>query len=64
MDLITREFQSIRYISGPLIFLEKVRKVSMGEMVDVMLSTGEENRGQVLKITEDYAVIQVLEGTS
>src|SRR3989338_5208365 len=64
MDLITRDFQSIRYISGPLIFLEKVRKVSMGEMVDVMLSTGEENRGQVLKITEDYAVIQVLEGTS
>jgi len=64
MDLITREFQSIRYISGPLIFLEKVRKVSMGEMVDVMLSSGEENRGQVLKITEDYAVIQVLEGTS
>ena len=64
MDLITREFQSISYISGPLIFLEKVRKVSMGEMVDVMLSTGEENRGQVLKITEDYAVIQVLEGTS
>ncbi|MBI3585137.1 MAG: V-type ATP synthase subunit B [Nitrospinae bacterium] len=64
MDLITREFQSIRYISGPLIFLEKVRKVSMGEMVDVMLSTGEEKRGQVLKITEDYAVIQVLEGTS
>src|SRR3990170_3896011 len=64
MNLITREFQSIRYISGPLIFLEKVRKVSMGEMVDVMLSSGEENRGQVLKITEDYAVIQVLEGTS
>jgi V/A-type H+-transporting ATPase subunit B len=63
MDLITREFQSISYISGPLIFLEKVKKVSMGEMVDVMLSS-EEKRGQVLKITEEYAVIQILEGTS
>ncbi|MEK6590379.1 MAG: V-type ATP synthase subunit B [Nitrospinota bacterium] len=64
MDLLTREFQTISYISGPILFLEKVRKVSMGEMVSVILSPGDEKRGQVLKITEDHAIIQVLEGTS
>lgn len=63
MDLIERELQSISCISGPLIFLEGARKISMGEMVRIILPSGEEKRGQVLKIAEAHTVIQVLEGT-
>ncbi len=64
MDIVTREFQSISYISGPLIFLEGARKISIGEMVRISFSRREEKRGQVLKITEDHTVVQILEGTS
>src|SRR3990172_8002864 len=63
MDLIERELQSISCISGPLIFLEGAKKISMGEMVRIILPSGEEKRGQVLKIAEAHTVIQVLEGT-
>lgn len=64
MSLITCEYQSITGISGPLIFVEGVEAGSMGEMVEVSLINGERRRGQILKILEGLAVIQVLEGTS
>src|SRR3989338_3763289 len=64
MPLLTFEYQSITSISGPLIFVEGVEKGSLGEMVEVCLSTGEKRKGQILQIMEGIAVVQVLEGTS
>ena len=64
MPLLTFEYQSITSISGPLIFVEGVEKGSLGEMVEVCLSTGEKRKGQILQILEGLAVVQVLEGTS
>jgi len=63
MELITREYRSIRYISGPLLVVEKAKELSYGAQVTIILGDGSERSGQVLEVTEDYAVIQVLEGT-
>jgi len=64
MSLLTHEYQSITSVSGPLIFVEGVTAGSLGEMVDVHLSTGEMRRGQILQMMEGMVVVQVLEGTS
>src|SRR4030067_2118978 len=64
MTLLTFEYQSITGVSGPLIFVEGVTAGSLGEMVDVHLSTGEMRRGQILQMMEGMAVVQVLEGTT
>ena len=64
MDLLTREYRTLRSISGPLLFVEGVRRVSIGEMVAILLPGGEERRGQVIEISDRYAVIQVLEVTT
>ena len=64
MSLLTHEYQSITSVSGPLIFVEGVTAGSLGEMVDVHLSTGEMRRGQILQMMDGMAVVQVLEGTS
>jgi hypothetical protein len=52
------------YVSGPLIFIQNVKGVSYGEIVRIILPTGEERTGQVLDISKDIAVTQVYEGTS
>ena len=63
-DLITREYATVKGIAGPLLFVERVRAVSLGEMVDILLPSGESRRGQVIEISEPHAVVQVLEETT
>ena len=63
-DLITREYATVKGIAGPLLFVERVRAVSLGEMVDILLPSGESRRGQVIEISEQHAVVQVLEETT
>jgi len=63
-DLITREYQTVTGIAGPLLFVEKLKKASLGEMVEILLATGETRRGQVIELSEQHAVIQVLEETT
>jgi V/A-type H+-transporting ATPase subunit B len=62
-SLVTREYRTINYVSGPLIFVENVKGASFGEMVKIRLRNGEERTGQVLDISEEHAIIQVFEGT-
>lgn len=64
MKLVTSEYRTISRISGPLLFLERVRGGRVGEMADVRLRSGEIKKGQVLQLMEGTAVIQVLEGTA
>ncbi|MBI5586848.1 MAG: V-type ATP synthase subunit B [Deltaproteobacteria bacterium] len=64
MDLIVREYRTISYISGPLIFAEKITGGGLGEMCVITLPGGEKRTGQILQLKGDRAVIQVLEGTS
>ncbi|MGB9211869.1 MAG: HAS-barrel domain-containing protein, partial [Halobacteriota archaeon] len=63
-SLLTKEYKTINYVSGPLIFTENVKGVSFGETAKITLPNGEERTGQVLDVSRELAVIQVFEGTS
>jgi len=60
---VTREYNTISQVSGPLIFVEGVQDVMYGEIVKVKLESGEERIGQVLESRRGLAVVQVLGGT-
>jgi V/A-type H+-transporting ATPase subunit B len=61
--LSTKEYQTVSYISGPLLFLEGAKDFSYAALVEIILPDGSTRKGQVLEVSEKYAVIQVLEGT-
>ncbi|NMB78781.1 MAG: V-type ATP synthase subunit B [Methanomicrobiales archaeon] len=63
VPLVTREYRTIDYVSGPLIFVSNVKGASFGEIVKIRLTSSEERTGQVLDISDEHAVIQVYEGT-
>ncbi|MDH7509710.1 MAG: V-type ATP synthase subunit B [Methanolinea sp.] len=64
VPLIDREFRTVSYVSGPLIFVERPKGVSFGETARITLPDGEVRNGQVLDVSRDLAVVQVFEGTS
>jgi V/A-type H+-transporting ATPase subunit B len=64
ISLLTKECETVNYVSGPLIFVQNVRGVSYGEIVEITLPGGERRTGQVLEVSEKFVVIQVFEGTS
>jgi V/A-type H+-transporting ATPase subunit B len=63
-DLITREYRTVTGVAGPLLFVEQVRRVSLGEMVEILLPSGETRRGQVIEVSEQHAIVQALEETT
>ncbi len=60
--LLTKDYRTLSYIAGPLLFVERVRGAGYGEMVDI-LTPGGIRRGQVLEIDGDRVVIQSFAGT-
>lgn len=62
-DLSIKEYTSVDYISGPLLVVRNAKELSYGALVQIETETGIVRSGQVLEVTEDFAVIQVLEGT-
>jgi V/A-type H+-transporting ATPase subunit B len=62
--LVMKEYRTLSYVSGPLIFVKNVKGASFGEIAHITLTSGEERRGQILDISRDLAVVQVFEGTS
>lgn len=63
ISLLSTDYQTIDYVTGPLIFVSNAHNVSYGEMVDIELADGRARTGQVLEVARDIAVIQVFEGT-
>ncbi len=63
-SLASKEYQTVNYVSGPLIFVEGPKGVSYGEIARITIPDGEERTGQVLDISGDMAIVQVYEGTS
>ncbi len=61
--LVLRDYRTVNYVSGPLLFVENIHNVSYNEMVEIVLPNGDERSGQVLESSENYAVVQVFEGT-
>jgi V/A-type H+/Na+-transporting ATPase subunit B len=58
------EYTNLSGISGPLIFVEGVRGVGYGEIVEIRDASGAIRIGQTLEVNEQLAVVQVFEGTS
>lgn len=57
------EYKAIAAVRGPLIFIDGVPNVGLGELVKVHLDD-EVRTGQVLEIQDQISIVQVLEGTS
>ena len=64
MELLTKEYKGIHYISGPLIFVEGGKRFSYNAIVEILLPNGELRTGQVLEVSKEYACIQVFEQTA
>ncbi|MBW2673813.1 MAG: V-type ATP synthase subunit B, partial [Deltaproteobacteria bacterium] len=58
------EYTNLSGISGPLIFVEGVKGVGFGEIVEIRDNSSEIRIGQTLEVDEDRAIVQVFEGTS
>ncbi len=56
------EYQTLTQVTGPLIFLDGIKGVGYGEIVEIEVN-GERRNGQILELNRDRAVIQVFEGT-
>ena len=61
MSLATKQYQSISYISGPLLFLEGARDLAYSAIVNIHMPDGGIRGGQVIEVSERHAVIQVFE---
>ncbi len=64
MDLLKKEYNSPSYISGPLLFLENAGDLAYNAIVELKDGTGRIRGGQVIEVSEEYAVIQVFEETA
>ena len=58
------EYTSLSGITGPLIFVEGVQSVGLGEIVEIRDASGAMRMGQTLEVDRQRAVVQVFEGTS
>lgn len=61
--LYTKEYRTLSYVSGPLVFVERVKNVGYGEIVEIRGVDGVTRAGQVLEVSGDRAVVQVFTGT-
>ncbi len=60
MRLSRHSYSTLRSIQGPLLFVEKVSDVRMGEAVRIVFPDGREAEGEVLRIEGDTVLIQVI----
>jgi V/A-type H+-transporting ATPase subunit B len=62
--LVTKEYRTLTRIAGPLIFVERIRGVSYGELVEIVGPDNQVRLGQVLEVDQRRSVVQVFAGTS
>ncbi|RLE79415.1 MAG: V-type ATP synthase subunit B, partial [Thermoprotei archaeon] len=58
------EYATVREIRGPLVIIENTRNIGYEELVEVIGPEGESRLGRVIEAAEEYAVVQVFEGTT
>lgn len=58
------EYTNLAAISGPLVFVDRVRNVGYGELVEIRNRLGQLRLGQVVEVDEARAIVQVFEGTT
>ena len=59
-----KEYQTVVNVQGPLLLVEGVSGVKFQELVEIELPSGKKNKGQVLEVENDKALVQVFEGTT
>ena len=64
MDLLKKEYTSASYVSGPLLFIDGAKDLPYGAIVDITDGTKRVRGGQVIEVSDEYAVLQVFEETS
>ncbi len=62
-ELLQKEYWDLTYITGPLVFLKNGGRFPTGAILNLTMENGEVRQGQVLEVTTDHAVVQVLQGT-
>ncbi len=63
-SLVTQELRTVTSIAGPLITVANADKVALGEMVEITPPDSESRFGQVIQISGNDAVVQVMGITS
>ncbi|MEM4389892.1 MAG: V-type ATP synthase subunit B [Candidatus Micrarchaeia archaeon] len=64
MKEVVKEYQTVKEIAGPLVFVEGVSNVGYNEIVEIILPNGERRKGQVLETSRGLAVVQVFGPTA
>ncbi len=64
VSLAVRESSKLVKAQGSLLIAEPMKGVSYGEVVEVVLGTGETRLGQVIDVSKDATIIQVFGGVS
>lgn len=64
MELIKREYRTITGMTGPLVFVKGLKGVGFNELCEIMMPGNVRRTGQILQISGEITVVQVLEGTS
>ena len=59
-----KEYQTVREVFGPIVFVEGVEDAAYNETVEIILPNGERKRGQVLESSKGLAAVQVFGVTS
>lgn len=62
--LITKQYQGLSEIYGPIVVVEGAADVGYGETAEILLPSGELRRGHVLEVGERRAVIEIWGGTT
>jgi V/A-type H+-transporting ATPase subunit B len=57
------EYMGLKSISGSLVVLEGMKDVFFDEIVEIKTGNDKPRMGKVIELAEDYAVVQVYEGT-
>ena len=54
-----KEYQTVREIFGPIVFVEGIEDAAYNETVEIILPNGERKKGQVLESTKGIAAVQI-----
>lgn len=58
------QYMGLRDLSGSLVVLDGIKGAAYDELVVVHIAGGEERTGRIIELTEEYAVVQMFEGTA
>jgi len=57
------EYLGLKEVNGPLVIIEGVKEASYEETVEIRVNDNEVRQGRIIEINEEFAVVQVFEGT-